>query len=134
MDIMIRPVSSKDIPFIYSTMLKSLHTDTILGKSMRSSLFFKEYRCVIDDLLFDSSVLVACDPEASEVIYGYLIYQKPNIIHYSFTKQAFRKLKIQSRLIQYAELHYPITITHKTKTANFCNYSFNPFLLYKRSS
>ncbi len=133
MNIKIRNANSQDIPFIYSTMLKSLHTDTHLGKSIRSTTFFKEYRCVIDDILFDSSVLIACDPENAEVIYGYLIYQKPNILHYGYTKEAFRKLHIQTRLINVANLNNPIQITHKTKKANFCQYNFNPFLLYKRS-
>lgn len=132
-DISIRSAQSGDIPFIYSTMLKSLQTDSIMGKLTTASIFYKEYRHVIDDILFDSTTLVACDPANPEVVYGYLIYQRPNIIHYAFTKQAFRRLHVQTRLLNVASLSNPVTITHKTKSINFAQLRYNPFLLYRRS-
>ena len=70
-----------------------MHKDSKLGKSVPTTLFFAEFAKTIDYLLEQAEVLIACDKEEPDVIFGYLIYE-PGIVHYAFTKLAFRRLHI----------------------------------------
>jgi hypothetical protein len=59
-------------------------------------------------------VTVACLPDNEDVILGYIVFQ-PNVLHYMFVKEAFRKFGIARFL--YKESfgdNETITYTHKT--------------------
>jgi hypothetical protein len=135
--IQIRHVQPQDISFIYSTWLKSFKHDSMLGKSLRTGVFFENYREVIDHILSESTVLIACLPEDSNVIIGYLVFQ-PNIIHYAFIKESFRRLSVCRQLITNAKLDINhCEFTHLTlKITNFiqayAGLTYNPVLLYKK--
>lgn len=141
---LIRPAIPSDIPFIYSTWLKSFKYDSALGKSMRKSVFFESYREVIDNILDQSSVAVACMQDDPNVIIGYAVYEAYsmfdcNILHYAFVKESFRGLKVATSLLRIIDNKKPTKYTHLTSkfkllTCNsllFASFIYNPFLLYK---
>lgn len=137
----LRQATSDDIPFIYATWLNSYRYDSDLGKGCRNSVFFTEYREVIDRLLNkeDVKVLVACSTDDSTVVYGYLVYE-PLTIHYSFVKEAFRKLQIAKMLVKEGLGDRGQTvITHKTSQVEpilrtHQEFVFNPFKLFIKES
>lgn len=134
--ITIRPANPADLSFIYSTMLKSLRFDSEIGKSVRSNVFFREYRLVLDQILLNSETLIACDQQDPEVIYAYLIYKLPDVIEYAFTKQAFRNLGLQNKLYKSSGLCKELFATHKTETAQRImlnkEIEYNPFLNWRQ--
>lgn len=103
-ELKIRPAIGEDLNFIFDTFRESLRTDSSLGRSCKASVFKKEFAKVIDYILETSEVLIACMSSDENVILGYLIYEEPQIIHYAFTKRAFRKMGIQAALLTKARL------------------------------
>lgn len=141
---LIRPAIPSDIPFIYSTWLKSFKYDSALGKSMRKSVFFESYREVIDNILDQSSVAVACMQDDPNVIIGYIVYASYYsfdhvILHYLFVKESFRKFGVAKSLTNVLDIQKPIKFTHLTNQFKtlaysshlFASFIYNPFLLYK---
>lgn len=136
MDTILRPAEPEDIPFIYATMLKSLRHDSLYALIKRS-VFFEEYRNVLDCLLLKDSIVITALLEDPAVILGYLIYRRPNVVHYAFTKDAWRKMGIQNAMLTYARLNKPYIATHYTKRTSWAfkdMFVYNPFLLYKRGT
>lgn len=138
----IRLAFPRDINFIYSTWLESFRQDSHLGKTTSRTIFFERYRTVIDAILSrdHTQTWVAVHPEDPNVIFGYLIYEHPNIFHYCFVKEAFRDLGIAKALTQHLVLQpdLPLTVTHRTQTSRKIQvledkFEFDPFLLYQRS-
>lgn len=129
----LRQAIPSDINFIYSTWLDSYRYDSTIGKSCPNSTFYPNYQQVIDNLLKDSDVLVACHDESPEVIFGYLVYDS-DIIHYCFVKQAFRELGLAYAM--WREAQFPLTFTHKTLSLEpilikHKELKYNPFLLFQ---
>lgn len=138
----LRPAQATDIAFIYSTWLNSYRTDSDLGKSCKKSVFFNEYKEVIDNILSNSGteILVAALPNDESVILGYLVYQAtPSIcIHYCFIKESFRRFGIAKELVNSLPKQNSYVISHKTYTLNHIIqqnqvFTYNPFILYKKS-
>lgn len=133
----IRSAEPNDINFIYSTFLKALKADSSLGKSVRNSVFFDEYQSIADSILEHAIILVACNHEDNNTIFGYLVYD-PTVMHFAFTKAGFQRLGIAKSLCLAAEhksgkfKYY----THKTHNAlpilkKHEDLIFNPFILYQ---
>lgn len=138
----IRKAIPKDIPFIYETWLKSYRLDSSLGRLTRSSIFFENYRTVVDKILQDSNTDIACLREDEDIILGYLV-SEDKILHYSFVKEAFRKIGIAKSLVLHREVdgilkHKDFKITHETfhveRIVDKYELEFNPYLLFNRAT
>jgi len=132
----IRQPKDSDISFIYATWLNSYHYDS-WTKQIQKSIFFDNYKLVIDEILNNSKIKIACTKIDQDIILGYLVYDEPHILHYCFVKQDFRRFGIANSLVADSiDTKSPITITHRTKSILSLlepkkNISFNPFKLYK---
>jgi hypothetical protein len=133
-DFDIRKANPDDIAYIYATWLNSYRQDSAIGKSCRTSIFFENYRLVIDSILADKNtqVLIACHSEIPSVIYGYICFTKRSL-HYAFTKEAFRELGIAKALVDKSDQQFK-QHTHKTLMSEKINHGIthNPFVLYKQ--
>ncbi len=136
----IRPATGKDISFIYDTWLKSFRCDSPLGRSSKKSVYFDEYKLVIDFILSQSETIVAHSTTDTNLILAYLVFA-PGTIHYAFCKEAFRKLGITKALFleAFSEGQEPIQVTHRTGESSeiFRNHQFlihNPFKLFKQGA
>lgn len=133
---MIREPKASDLNFIYATWLNSYHYDS-WTKSISKSVFFGNYKLVIDHILSNASILVACNKDEPEVIYGYIIYE-PQKAHYVFVKEAFRAFGIARHLFEEAFKDFEdIIVTHRTESSlpilkKHTQLIFNPFDLYKK--
>lgn len=130
----IRNANQDDISFIYSTWLQSFHYDS-WAKQVQKSVFFDNYKRVIDKILLNADVDVACVNDQPNVILGYIVTE-PGILHYCFVKEAFRSFGIAKDLFA-GRFENQALVTHKTRTATpiFRKHDklvFNPFLLYHK--
>lgn len=131
----IRDAKGADLNFIYDTWLNSYRNSEI-GLKCGTTVFFDNYRFVLDQIFEKSKILIACLPDNEDVILGYASAAKPDTLHYVFVKEAFRRLGISNALIAAHELSEPaIAITH---TNEFCRHIakkkhlyYNPFKLYQ---
>jgi ribosomal protein S18 acetylase RimI-like enzyme len=130
-----QPVES-DVPFIYATLLRSNYFDTEALSQVRKTIYFENYRLVVDELLLNAEVTIACLETDHQVILGYMIHE-PGVIHYIFVKDAFRNLGIARSLVtEKLDTSKPLTVTHLTKSVrslikNNAKFNFNPYRLYK---
>ena len=133
----LRLATPEDIPFIYSTWLKSFKSDSKEGKSMRTTIFMKYYVKVIDHILQlpDTVINIACDKEDPFVIHGYIVCNKTTI-HYIYVKEVLRRLGLSKALIASQNLGDDVVYTHKTNmiapiVSKLETIDYNPLLLYK---
>lgn len=133
---LIREAKHSDISFIYATWLNSYHYDS-WTKSIAKSVFFDNYKRIIDELLLNSQVKVACVPADQDIILGYMV-SEPDFIHYAFVKEAFRGFGIAKSLLIDSGFSPDdmIVITHRTKklmdlTGHKNNLIYNPFINFK---
>lgn len=132
----IRSATSEDISFIYATWLPSYFVDTSYYKTVRNRIYYTNYREVIDNILLNARIDVACKEDEPNVIFGYMV-SEPEIAHYIFIKEPFRGFKIARAL--YSNRFGKddlVIITHQTKHLRPLiehkeNIVFNPFKLYK---
>lgn len=132
----LRNARPDDIPFIYSTWLKSYRTGSGLGLASGKHAYFITYNLIIDYILEkpDAHVWVAVKPDEPNVIYGYLVCE-PTILHYVYVKDGFRKLGIAASLYKTAFYERPY-ITHATAMSRellktHAGFKFNSSLLFK---
>ena len=142
--ISIRNAKGLDLNFIYATLINSFCVDRVGGKTCPDRIFQSEYRQVLDHILSNPLTVtrIACKPDEPEVIYGYLIGEPPNTLHYTFIKEDFRRLGIAAALFDNLFGHLsPICNTHETKTSRRLYMArnkqepaliHNPYLLYKK--
>lgn len=145
----IRPALPEDISFIYSTWLNSFRVDSALGNSVSKTVYFGSYHSIVDRLLDESRVLVACLSDDPKVILGYLVSQSANVLHYCFVKEAFRRHGIASALFDEAfhgagavSVSVSVQHTHETNAGvraikfdrrkDSRELSYNPFLLFQK--
>lgn len=136
-DWQIRNAREDDLPFIYQTWLNSYGGDSVIGKSVRRSVYQREYKRVINKILFDASTIVAHKPDDDVVIYGYLVFDY-SILHYCFVKEAFRFSGIAKDLVikAHGKNVLPCFYTHHTKhlqpiVEKYSLLTYNPFILFK---
>lgn len=98
MDIKFRDAQQKDIAFITSTWMRALWGSKHY-KGIKKSIFMTEHHEAIQKRMKNLLCVVACDPSDPYVIFGYIVYSKPNVIHFAYTKGSFRRFGICKRLI-----------------------------------
>lgn len=136
----IRIACGEDLNFLYSTWLNSYRCDSLIGRSTKKSIFFDEYKRVLDSILSatKTETLIACLPQDEKVILGYLVFEE-GILHYVFTKQDFRRMGIARSLFSVAfgdgvslPSHTHLTRTGREILKSQSGLTYNPFLLFSR--
>ena len=98
LEVRIRPADEGDNNLIYSSWLKSYAG---LNKDIPRLVTFKIHAPVVQRILERSITLVACDKHDGENVYAWLTAErKPKflILHFAYTKAAFRRWGLQKAL------------------------------------
>lgn len=128
-----------DTAFIMATFLRGLYYGNEHYKLIPKQVFMDNYKRVVEMILENSTVVVACLREDPDVILGYSILAANGAVaHWCFVKAAWRGRGIGRSLVP-ASLMAITHFTHnKTETAadglsrwlkKFPNCIFNPFEL-----
>lgn len=95
-----------------------------------SDIYHAGHARVIDDLVTRSKVFVAAVTELPDEICAWAAFE-PRVLHYLYTKQAFRHLKIAQGLVQMTREKFEFC-SHMTrggkKLAQFLRLRYNPYL------
>ncbi len=138
----VRSIQPSDTSFIMNSWLKSYRYDSYFTKRITDTIFYKYHHVICTRILErpTTQVLVACDPEDSNVIYGYLVYEKDAnsskyVVHYGYVKGPFRTLGIVSTLLKASELDLNESyVSHWTTATDwiikkFPNLTYVPYLI-----
>src|SRR5271165_681887 len=107
----IRLGNKEDLPFIFSTWLKSFRYSSSFAKEIDNETYYKFHQQVIERILSRSpSIYIACDQLHPDTVFGYIVYEGP-VLHFAYVKKSFRKLGIARALLPYT----PDFISHLTK-------------------
>lgn len=137
--ITLRQPHAEDIPFIFSSWLKS-YRSSLHVKNISNTVYYGEHHKVLERLMKRSEALIACNPEDANQIYGYLIYEKITgilVTHYCYVKQPYRRLGICHQLLSAAgrDKDEPFVYTHETflgeKISGRLRAMYNPYVFYQ---
>jgi hypothetical protein len=131
---------SEDKNFIYSSWLNSFQHKGF-AKNIEPSIYFANHQLVIDNLLQNAKVRVACMPETPEDIIGYVVYDIVGGIHcthFTYVKNTFRRLGVAKTLIKDSGLDPRVAslYTHFTPVMALIQYKlkmvYHPYLLINK--
>jgi len=131
-----RTAGEADLPFIYSSWLKS-YRNSNFAKPISNDVYYENHHDIIEDLLASSQVILACNVNDPAQIMGYVVASKINGIltyHYLYVKHTYRRLGIGKLLFNvFEQPDQPACYTHETATAKKLapryNLIYNPYLI-----
>jgi len=108
-----RPFKEDDLNFITNSWMKSYKKHA----GVRSDVYFVEHHKLIHFILRKSHILIACNSQNADQIFGYIVYEKNifTIIHFAFVKQMFRGIGIFKQLFDEASVTSPFLCSHDTR-------------------
>lgn len=137
----LRPYQPTDEAFLFNSWLKS-YRNSDFARALRNDIFYSMHHLVIERILQrpTTQVLIACDPTAPDVVYGYLVAERvggPPIYHFLYVKAAFRRAGIAKALLEATGASSGLAFfTHATKDSLAIARAFpavsltlNPYLL-----
>jgi len=134
----VRPATSDDIAFIFSTWLHNFKSGSLFAKRIPYAVFFQNHHRVLERILARPEVqsLVACPSDSPDTIVGYLIHEG-NVVHYVYVKGAFRKLGVARALAVAAKLDLEkVVCSHWTFAADDLAMKgkllYNPYLMFNQ--
>ena len=138
----LRPIIEDDTAFIFNSWLKS-YRFSHFGEKITNTIYFAEHHKVIERLIDNSKVLVACNPEEPSQVYGYIIGEEVDgifVLHFIYVKQTFRNMGVGKTLLD-AWGHNKEkagVYTHHTRMADKLaakyNFVYHPYLMFEVSS
>ncbi len=98
MKFILRETTAQDIPFIFNSWLKSFRSNEDSTR-MSNSVYFGHFKPLVERLLEQASIVIACNPDDGAQIYGYAVFDQSEdvnifVLHYLYVKYPFRNLGI----------------------------------------
>jgi len=134
----IRPMVDEDIPFIFNSWLKS-YRFSHFGEKITNTIYFQDHHKVIERIIKNSKTLIACDPEDSSQLYGYIVAAVEEgilVLHFIYVKHTFRNLGIGKTLLDALghDKSSAAVYTHHTRMADKLaakyNFVYHPYLMF----
>ena len=136
--IKLRPAIEADAPFIFNSWLKS-YRNSHFSRFIANTVYYAEHHKIIENLIKENTVIVACNPSDPNQVYGYICAGKVDgffVCHYIYVKHTYRNIGIGKSLINSFE-HDPSgagIYTHHTRIADRLaprmNLVFHPYILF----
>jgi hypothetical protein len=135
-EVVVRPMVETDRSFVLATWLNSYRHGAPATRKLSTDLYYRHHHPLAEAALTRSTVSVACLPDTPNVILGYLIVEGP-VIHFAYVKQAFRRMRVLSQLLDDSTLPpdlADVAVTHGTHNffdwlhAKYPACVFNPYL------
>lgn len=112
--------------------------DSPLSTAMARETFHSSFSSVMDAIMARSTTLVACSPGDKDLIFAFMVFE-PTLLHFTFCKEAFRRLGITLSLFTeaFGAKDAAVTITHWTTFLrqiypSHTHLTYNPFPLYRQ--
>lgn len=139
----VRQMRSSDRQYICRTMLYSHFSLSDHAKSINRDSYMNGQNKIINSLLDHCQVLVVADPEESDIIYSFIIYETLgdyDVIHYAFTRKDFRKLGLLKNLVSVIKKKEMVAISHTNREISparlkryYLKAIFDPYLQRKEA-
>jgi hypothetical protein len=133
-ELTIEKVDGRDLPFIYSSWLKSYKFSSSFARGISDKIFYERHHVVIERILNATTTSVFLATHKTEGCFiGYLVVQEVpdlSIIHFAYTKGAFRNKGVMTALIDaWGKNPNSASYTHRTFDAKFLTKRY-PLMVY----
>jgi len=134
--IALRPAHKEDVNFIFNAWLKSFRNSDF-ATPMANEIYFSNHHKTIEKILKYYSVIIACNKDDPNQIYGFLCAGYTDsvfTIHYAYVKHPFRKMGIAKELLKSFNYdpNYAAIYTHDSKIAKYLvknhNIIYHPYI------
>ena len=131
----IRAGRNADLPMIFRAWLEGAHASP-QWRHVPRELFFPRHRQVLETVLMRGLTLVATPSGEPDVILGFCVSEKPNVLHWAYVKPKFRGFGICAHLLRSAAVDVDhCTFSHWTLPGrrhllNSQSQTFDPYLLF----
>lgn len=137
----LREIREADVSFIFNSWLRSFR-DSPAVVAVPNSIYYGRHHKVISDILESSysQVLVACDPDDDDKLYGYVVaefFPDVNVIHWVYCKQPWRRKHIGTALVEQilGDSELPVQYSHFTRFLKKIDpkikMTYNPYAAFK---
>jgi predicted GNAT family acetyltransferase len=126
----VRFAVADDLPFIYSTWLKSLRYGNSWYRTIDKDAYFTKYKQAITRILQASTITIVCFKDEPEVILGYSVHMdlgESTLLHWVYVKRSWRGMGFASLLVP----ANTSTVSHITGLGSKLmpkHWKFDPFL------
>lgn len=125
MNLPIRPMQAGDRSYIIKTWVLSLRSQFPFSEMCSDAI--AKYSKRVESLLDTADVLVACDTERPDLVYGFICYEQGKYLgvdaptlHFIHVRYKFRENGIASQMFYTAfPKHEDVTYTHITKALHY---------------
>ena len=134
----LRTLTEEDKPFIFNSWLKS-YRFSHFGEKITNTIYFQDHHKVVERIIKNSKTLIACDPEDSSQLYGYIVAAVEEgilVLHFIYVKHTFRNLGIGKTLLDALghDKSSAAVYTHHTRMADKLaakyNFVYHPYLMF----
>lgn len=113
-----RTIRDSDRDFIFDSWLKE-YRQSAFGRQIESDVYYPHQRKVVAHILTISEVLVACNPEDEDQIYGYAVHRSigdVKILSWLFVKGTYRGMGLGS--VMWEKIGKADIVTHLSRQYN----------------
>ena len=137
--IRLRPLIEDDLAFIFNSWLKSYRFSD-LAEKITNTIYFADHHKVIERLIEDSKVVVACNEEDPSQVYGYIVGGALDgiaLLHFIYVKHTFRNMGVGKTLLDAMghDKEKAGVYTHHTRMADKLaakyNFVYHPYLMFE---
>jgi ribosomal protein S18 acetylase RimI-like enzyme len=134
--ILLRPANSEDVGFIFNAWLKSFRNSEF-ASDIANEIYFAEHHKVIEALLKNYEVVIACNKDDNSQIYGFICAGLTDgifTVNFTYVKHTFRRMGIGKALLDSFDHNdeFVSIYTHKTKSAHSLakryNFIYHPYI------
>ena len=134
----LRTLTEEDSPFIFNSWLKS-YRFSHFGEKITNTIYFEDHHKVIENILKNSKVVVACNEEDPSQLYGYIVGGAEEgifVLHFIYVKHTFRNMGLGKTLLDAMghDSSSAAVYTHHTrmadKLASKYNFVYHPYLMF----
>ena len=133
-----RAATQEDVSFIFNSWLKS-YRNSLFSKNISNTIYYTEQHKLIERLISENKVIVACNTEDPNQLFGYICSGEVEgfyICHYVYVKHTYRNMGIGKQLLKESS-HNPLVAslyTHHTRIADRLapknNLIYHPYLAF----
>lgn len=95
--VLARGLTARDIPYVRNSWLKNYRHRGYHVRGVPSPTYFDRHGKLVTNLAARAAVVILCDPEAPDVIYGWICAEfldSDLVIHYCYVKAAFKASQV----------------------------------------
>lgn len=92
-DYQLRGVRDGDMPYVFATWMRWARASAPWLRLLPDRVFWSDrhgYRAHVEATIKRAKVTVACDPEAPDNIFGYVVAEAPRLLHFVYVDRVMR--------------------------------------------